>query len=160
MRIATAVFAACMTFAAAEPIHAAGKDEAAIRASSAAFLAAYNAGDANAVLTHFEDTAVVMPPNLPPLRGKAEIRLFVDRGIANAKAVGITLALAGGSEVGVSDKLAWHSGAYSASKAGAAIDDGKYLETWHKSGGTWRMIRRAWSSNHPPAAPAPAAAPK
>jgi ketosteroid isomerase-like protein len=140
--------------AVAFPVAAAqDKAEAAIRAGSAAFLNAYNGGDANAVLTHFEEAAVVMPPGMAPLRGRAEIRQFVEKGIAGARANGITLALDSGSEVGVSGDLGWHSGPYSASKAGTVIDNGKYLETWHKSAGQWRMIRRIWNSNHPPAAP-------
>jgi ketosteroid isomerase-like protein len=131
---------------------------AAIRAASAAFLKAYNAGDADAVVTHFEEDAVVMPPAAPTVRGSAEIRHFVEKGIAGAKVNGITLALGREDEVGVSGDLGWHSGPYSASRAGAMIDTGKYLEAWHKSGGRWRMIRRIWNSNT--AAPAPAPAPK
>ena len=151
----TAILALGFTLAMATPFAAdakESKDEAAIRAGSAAFLAAYNGGDADTVVKQFADTAVVMPPNMPPLRGRDEIRQFVEKGIAGAKANGITLALAPGSDVGVSGDLGWHSGAYVASKAGAAIDNGKYLETWHKSAGQWRMIRRIWNSDRAPAA--------
>ena len=146
---------------AAPPAIAAGNSTgvAAIRANSAAFLKAYNAGDADAVLTHFEEGAVVMPPGALTLRGRAEIRPFVEKGIAGAKASGVVLALGSGDEVGVSGDLGWHSGPFTASKSGTTIDNGKYLETWHKSGGQWRMIRRIWNSDKPapaaPAAPAP-----
>jgi ketosteroid isomerase-like protein len=136
----------------------ASKDEAAIRAASAAFLAAYAGGNVDGVVEHFAETAVVMPPNMPSLRGRTEIRHFVERGIAGAKANGITLVLAEGSDVGVTGDLGWHSGAFTVGKAGAVIDNGKYLETWHKSAGKWRMIRRIWNSDRPAAAP-PAAAP-
>jgi len=149
--------------AVAMPLAAAADNAAAagaIRAGSAAFLKAYNAGDADAVLTHFEEGAVVMPPGALTVRGGAEIRQFVEKGIAGAKASGITLALGSGDEVGVSGDLGWHSGSYSASKAGATTDSGKYLEAWHKSGGRWRMIRRIWNSNTPAHAPVAAPAPK
>ena len=102
-------------------------------------------------MKHFAETAVVMPPNMPSLRGRDEIRQFVEPGIARAKANGVTLALAAGSDVGVSGDLAFHSGAFTASSGGAVIDSGKYLETWRKSGGQWRMIRRMWNSDRPPA---------
>lgn len=147
-------------FAMTAPLVAAAdnsKADNAIRASSAAFLKAYNAGDADAVLTHFEDGAVVMPPGAAPVRGRAEIRQFVEKGIAGAKANGITIALGSTDEVGISGDLAWHSGPYSISKSGTPIDAGKYLETWHRTGGKWRMIRRIWNSNMPPAAAAPVA---
>ena len=161
----TALVAAILVwFALGAPPAAAADDKAAaaaIRSSSAAFLKAYNAGDADAVLTHFEDGAVVMPPGALTLRGRAEIRQFVEKGIAGAKANGITLALDGTDDIGVSGNLAWHSGPFAVTKAGSTIDTGKYLETWHKTGGKWRMIRRIWNSNTPPAAvaPVPASAP-
>lgn len=147
---------------AALPVAAADNPEAAaaIRAGSAAFLKAYNAGDVDAVLTHFEDGAVAMPPNAPPVRGRAAIRGFVEKGIAGAKANGISIALGSTDEVGVSGDLAWHSGPYSISKHGTPIDAGKYLETWHKSDGKWRMIRRIWNSNMPAPGTASAPAPK
>jgi ketosteroid isomerase-like protein len=146
---------------AATPAIAAGNSAAvaAIRANSAAFLKAYNSGDADAVLTHFEESAVAMPPGALTVRGRAEIRQFVEKGIAGAKANGITLALGSEDEVGVSGDLGWHSGPFTASKSGTIIDTGKYLETWHKSGGQWRMIRRIWNSNTAAPAAAPVAAP-
>jgi ketosteroid isomerase-like protein len=162
MKIATRTIligAGLAWFAVAAPLAIAAGNSAAvaaIRANSAAFLKAYNAGDADAVLTHFEESAVVMPPGALTLRGRSEIRPFVEKGIAGAKANGIILALGSGDEVGVSGDLGWHSGPFTASKAGTAIDSGKYLETWHKSGGRWRMIQRMWNSDKPPPA-APAA---
>jgi len=151
MRIAICVLG-MMSLALATPCVAKeSRDEAAIRAGSDAFLAAYNDGDVDAVVKHFAATATVMPPNMGSLHGRDEIRQFVQKGIAGAKANGITLALAAGSDVGVSGDLGFHSGTYTASKAGAAIDNGKYLETWRKSGGEWRMMRRMWNSDRPAA---------
>jgi len=151
MRIAICVLG-MLSLALATPCMAKeSRDEAAIRAGSDAFLAAYNGGNVDAVVSHFAATAVVMPPNMGSLHGGDEIRLFVQKGIARAKANGITLALAPGSDVGVSGDLGFHSGAYTASRAGAAFDNGKYLETWRKSGGEWRMIRRIWNSDRPAA---------
>jgi ketosteroid isomerase-like protein len=129
----------------------------AIRDASAAFVASYNAGDGAAVVAHFEADAVVMPPGAPPVQGQAAIREFVAKGIAGAHATGITLALGATNDIGVAGDLAWHAGPYSiVNKAGAVIDTGKYLETWHKSAGRWRIVRRIWNSNTP-AAPAPVA---
>ena len=155
----TLAAAGLVWFAIAAPLAAAagdGRAATAIRTGSAAFLNAYNAGDADAVLTHFEEGAVVMPPGALTVRGRAEIRPFVEKGIAGAKANGITLALGSGDDVGVSGNLAWHSGPFSVTnKSGTTVDTGKYLETWRKAGGQWRMIRRIWNSNTPAPATAP-----
>jgi ketosteroid isomerase-like protein len=159
----TTLAAGLAWLAIAAPLAAAagdGRAATAIRSGSAAFLKAYNAGDADAVLTHFEEGAVVMPPGALTVRGRAEIRQFVEKSIAGAKANGITLALGSGDDVGVSGDLGWHAGPFSVTKrSGAMIDTGTYLETWHKSGGHWRMIRRIWNSNAPTAATAPAVVP-
>jgi hypothetical protein len=69
-------------FATTVPLAVAADDTvapAAIRAASTAFLNAYNAGDADAVVTHFEESAVVMPPGALTVRGRAEIRQFVEK---------------------------------------------------------------------------------
>ncbi|MEO8751211.1 MAG: nuclear transport factor 2 family protein [Casimicrobiaceae bacterium] len=150
---AMALAAAGLAWIALAAPAAATKNEAAvaaINAASAAFVKAYNAGDADAVLTHFEEGAVAMPPGMPPVHGLVEIRAFVDKGIAGAKANGITLSLGSTTDAGASGDLGWHSGPYSVIKAGNVIDTGKYLETWHKAGGKWRIIRRIWNSNAPP----------
>jgi hypothetical protein len=60
---------------------------------------------ADAVLTHFEESAVVMPPGALTVRGLAEIRQFVEKGIAGAKANEITIALGSGDDVGASGDL-------------------------------------------------------
>jgi ketosteroid isomerase-like protein len=139
---------------------------AAIRNRSAAWVKAYNAGDADAALAFFAEDAVVMPPGAPALRDSAAIRQFVLKGIAGAKAKAIMLTLGSADDMGAAGSLAWHSGPYAIlDQSGAAIDTGKYLETWRKTGGNWRMIRRIWNSDGQGAAAAapiavPAVAPK
>ena len=124
--------------------------EGEIRNRSAAWLKAYNAGDADAVLAFFAEDAVVMPPGAAALRDSAAIRGFVLKGIAGAKARKTTLSLGAGDEVDAADNLAWHSGPYALlDQAGTAIDTGKYLEVWRKTDGNWQMIRRIWNSDRP-----------
>jgi ketosteroid isomerase-like protein len=147
--------------ASAAPANGNAAAVAAIRNNSAAWVKAYNAGDAEAVLGFFAEDAVVMPPGAPTLRDNAAIRQFVLRGIAGAKAKTITLTLGSADDLGAAGNLAWHSGPFAIlDKSGAAIDTGKYLETWRKIGGNWRMIRRIWNSDgQGAAAAAPIAAP-
>ena len=138
---------------------AAGDVAATVRAGTAAWVKAYNAGDADAIVPLYADNAVVMPPGAAPLRGRAAIKQFLVKDIASAQAAGVALVLNSGDEVGTSGDLAWHSGTYKVNdKSGATVDTGKYLEVSRKVAGKWHIIRDAWNSDTPPA-PAPAPAP-
>ena len=138
---------------------AAANDAAAtIRANTAAWIKAYNAGNADAIVPLYAEDAVIMPPGAPLARGHAAIKQFLVKDIAGAQAAGVALVLTGKDDVGISGDLAWHSGTYSVTdKAGKTVDTGKYLEVSRKKGGKWHIIRDAWNSDAPP--PAPAAAP-
>ena len=149
-------------FTAVPPLAAAAGDAAAtIRGGTEAWVKAYNAGNADAVVALYAEDAVVMPPGAPLVRGHAALRQFFVKDIAGAQAAGVAFGFGAVNEVGVSGDLAWHSGTYVVKdKSGATVDTGKYLETWRKSGGKWRIIRDMWNSDGPAPAAAPAAAPK
>jgi len=138
-------------------------DEAAIRAATAAWVAAYNAGDADKIVALYADDAIMMPPDAPAAAGHEAMKKFLADDIAASKAAGASFALDADAS-GVSGDLAWHSGAFHVAGAnGATLGTGKYAEVWHKSNGKWLMIRDVWNNDAPPAPPAPAvpaAAPK
>jgi ketosteroid isomerase-like protein len=149
----------------------AADDAATIRAGTELWVKSFNSGNAGATAAIYADDAVLMPPGAPAARGTVAIKAHLAKEIAGAKAGGLTFVLGSENEVGVSGDLAWHSGTYLVkNKAGAFVDTGKYLETWKKVNGKWRVIRDIWNSNGPEAtaaatsapapAPAPAAAPK
>ncbi len=72
------------------PIAAAANDAAAtIRANTAAWVKAYNAGNADAIVPLYAEDAVVMPPGAASLRGHAAIKEFLVKDIAGAKAAGV-----------------------------------------------------------------------
>jgi len=134
-------------------------DESAIREISAAWAAAYNAGDADAVAALYAEDAVVQPPGAPAAVGRAAIREFVAGDIATSKAAGLTLNIPGGGTVGMSGDLAYEAGTFSVTDAsGATVDAGKYLAVSQKKDGKWLTIRDTWNSDMAPA-PAPAAEP-
>jgi uncharacterized protein (TIGR02246 family) len=135
---------------------------ATLRANTAAWATAYNAGNADAVVALYADDAVVMPPGAPMARGHAAIKQALVKDIAGAQAAGVTLVISAGDEAGTTGNLAWHSGTYSVTdKAGKTVDTGKYMDVSRKMGGKWRIIRDIWNSDTPPPAPAPApSAPK
>ena len=136
-----------------------GADEAAIRAATAAWGKAYNAGDADTIVAYYTPDAVVMPPGSPRATGHDAIRAFVVKDMAGARAAGVTLVISGKSDVGISGDLAWESGTYVvADKAGAAVDSGSFVGIFRKVDGKWLSIRDTWNSDRPAAAAAAAAA--
>jgi ketosteroid isomerase-like protein len=149
--------------AAMMPFAAVADDAATIRAGTEMWVKLFNAGNAGALVSLYAEDAVVMPPGAPSARGHAAIKPLLAKEVAGAKAGGVVFVLGTENEVGVAGDLAWHSGTYLVkNKAGATVDTGKYLETWRKAGGKWRVIRDIWNSDGQAAAPAPtpAAAPK
>ncbi len=139
----------------------AAEDAAAtIRAGTAAWAKAFNAGDVDAVVATYTEDAVVMPPGSPLLRGIAAIRPALAKEIAGAQAGGVTFVMGSVNDVAVFGDTAWHSGTFSVTnKSGAVVDTGKYMEIWRRKGGKWHISRDIWNSDTPPPAPSPAAAP-
>ena len=140
--------------------------EAMIRAHSAAWVDAYNAGDADKATAGYASDAVMMPPEAPAAVGPEAMKQFLATDMAANKAAGVTFAL-DADTIGFSGDLAWHSGTFHATgSAGATVATGKYLEVWHQDKGNWLIIRDIWNIDAPTVAAAPpppppaAAAPK
>jgi ketosteroid isomerase-like protein len=129
-----------------------------IRAGTKLWVESFNSGNAGAAAALYAEDAVLMPPGAPSARGTVAIKEVIAKEIAGAKKGGVTFTLGTGDEVGISGDLAWHSGAYFVmDKSGKTVDQGKYLETWHKVSGKWRIIRDIWNSDGAVAAQQPAA---
>jgi len=121
--------------------------------------ASYNAGDADAIVAKYTDTAVVMPPGAPAAVGRDAIHEFLVKDIAGSKAAGVTLVINDGDEAGVSGDVSWHSGTFTVNDAnGAAVDNGKYMEVRQNFDGKWLIVRDIWNSDRAPAAAAAPAA--
>ena len=138
--------------------------EAMIRAHAAAWVDAYNAGDADKTTAGYASDAVLMPPEAPAAVGIEAMKQFLAADMAANKAAGVTFAL-DADTIGVSGDLAWHSGTFHATgSAGTTVATGKYLEVWHQDKGNWLIVRDTWNTDAPAAAaappPPPAAAPK
>ena len=138
------LFAACASMAPAndaEPI---------IRQGATDFAAAANAGNVAGMVAIYADDAVLMPPNLPPFRGRDAIRQFWSGLLATGK---IEAAVATDSVVQSGD-LASEMGHYALTitpkGAPAPIkDSGKYVITWRRTGGQWRAISDIFNSDLP-----------
>ena len=134
---------------------AASPDEAAIRAQTTAWEKAFAAGDAKALAALYADDAVLSPPGVPSVTGRAAIQEYFAKDVAAAKAAGATFALNPKTDVGVSGNMGWESGTYKVTVKGAVVETGKFLSVSRKKDGKWLYIRDTWNAD---ASPAPAVA--
>ena len=134
-------------------------DEASIRGINDAWIKAYNAVDADALVALYAEDAVLNPPGAPAARGHAAMREFIKKDAGAMAASGTTLSLDPARDHGISGDLAWEWGRFKATdKSGATVDVGKYVTVYRKTNGKWLIIRDIWNSDQPAAAAAPAAA--
>jgi uncharacterized protein (TIGR02246 family) len=141
------------------PVDAAA-EEAAVKAITAAWLNAYNAGDVEKIVAMYAEDAVLMPPHAAVATGHAGIRAFLTTDTAAAKAAGVKI-VPGAATAGVAGDTGWESGSYTiADASGATVDSGSYLSVARKSNGKWLLVRDIYNSDRPLPAPAPAAAAK
>jgi uncharacterized protein (TIGR02246 family) len=143
--------------------HAASRasaDEVAIRAQTTSWGKAYNGGDAKAVAALYAEDALLLPPGVSGVSGRAGILQYFTKDIAGSKAAGAVFALNPKTDVGVSGNMGWESGTYKVTVKGAVVETGKFLSVSRKKDGKWLYIRDTWNADAPPAAPqAPVAPP-
>jgi uncharacterized protein (TIGR02246 family) len=157
--IGTVIASSACAPAAPPPVDTAA-EETALKATTAAWLTAYNAGDVEKIVAMYAEDAVLMPPHAAVATGHAGIRAFLTTDTAAAKAGGVKL-VPGPATAGVAGDTGWESGSYTVVNAsGATVDSGSYLSVSHKSNGKWLFIRDTYNSDRPLPAPAPAAAEK
>jgi uncharacterized protein (TIGR02246 family) len=157
--IGTAIALSACAPAASPPVDTAA-EEAALKAVTAAWLNAYNAGDVETIVAMYAEDAVLMPPHAAVATGHAAIRAFLTTDTAAAKAAGVKL-VPGAATAGVIGDTGWESGSYTiADDSGATVDSGSYLSVSRKSNGKWLFIRDTYNSDRPLPAPAPLATQK
>ena len=143
-------FAACATRPSRD--FQSGDAEAVIHRASADFTRAVNAGNVDAIVSAYGDSAVLMPPNAPAFRGKDSIRKFWSGFLAIGKFDGSLVT----DDVIQSGDLAVETGHYELTitpkgSTTTVKDSGKYLVAWQKVDGKWRIERDIFNSNLPAA---------
>lgn len=132
-------------------------DEQAIRDLVTAWNGYLTAKNDSALAALYAADAVLMPPNMPRVTGAENVRAFW----AQIWPLNATLTLTPAS-VKVAGALAIEEGNWTWSAPtpeGEQKDNGKYLVTWRKQDGQWKVVQDIWNSdNPPPPAPAPAVA--
>lgn len=142
------------TIAAGPPQGAAGGD-AAIKQIADAYVKASLAGDAKAIAALYTEDAVEMPPNQPPIKGRAAIeqhyaKLFTGEG----KLGQFSLTHL---ETRASGDLGYDAGTYQQTmnppgKAAPMKDTGKYVVILERVKGEWKVAYAIYNSDQPPPA--------
>lgn len=140
--------------AAGGPPHLAPADEAQILTADSLFTVGTNTGNVDQVAAIYAEDAVLLPPNAPPVKGRAAIREFWN-GLLQAYAVVITV---GTDRIEGRGDLAYVVGHYRfettpKAKGTPAMppEDGKFLEVFKRQpDGQWRYAVDMYSSNAPP----------
>ena len=135
----------------------AAADKAKLEADALVWFDHYANADGEAMANLYAEDALLMPPGVAAMTGRAAIKTYLGADSAGAKAAGISLKNKAVTGSGVSGDYGWISGTYTvADKSGAIIDSGSYLSVHKRTNGSWPYIRDIWNSDRPPAPPAPA----
>jgi len=125
----------------------------AIRGVDSAFAAAANAGNADSIALLYTNNAALLPPNLPPQKGRAAIRAFWG-GFFQVYTVRFEI---GSDALEGRGDLAYNVGHYrftAVPKAKAdpgVADEGKFVEILRKQpDGSWKYVVDMYSSNLAP----------
>ncbi len=112
---------------------------------------ALSRGDVDSVMSVYANDVISMPPNQPPLLGKAAIRSMWE-GVLSNYSIEASVCV---EEVEVTGPWAFERGTYqmtlTPNSGGPGIeDDGKYLDiVRQQADGSWKYFRVSWSSSRP-----------
>jgi uncharacterized protein (TIGR02246 family) len=136
----------------------AGGDEAAIAKMRAAYQTALMGQDAAGIAKLYAADGAELPPNAPPVMGRAAIEKYHKDFAQQFMMHGITITPL---KTQIAGDIAYDVGTYKQQmmpmKGGAVVDDhGKYVVLFKKEGGAWVVTHAIYNSDLPvPAPPAP-----
>jgi uncharacterized protein (TIGR02246 family) len=116
---------------------------------------AFNRGDADTIVALYAPDAQLIMPGAEPVRGREGIRAAVVEMIKS----GVKVKIDTEENIG-SGSVAYVYGPYRVADAqGRVVEQGRYVETWRKDGGTWRIDVDINTAGPPEASKSPNAPP-
>jgi uncharacterized protein (TIGR02246 family) len=113
------------------------------------FIAALEKRDAKGVAALYTERAWLLPPNHDFVKGRANIFAFWQTAIDSGVRSGSLKTL----EIEEFGDTAVELGVYILTGPDREqVDSGKYVVTWKKEAGKWKLHRDCWNSSKPPAA--------
>jgi len=106
--------------------------------------AAFNASDAVALASLYSDTAVLMPPNEPMVRGRTEIQAWFERALVRPRSVRI-VPIETTAEVGQAFQVGTFTTVVASSGKEDAPVPAKYALVLKNYGGEWKIEYDIWS---------------
>lgn len=152
-RLVPVVLAALAALSSAPMARAETADEKALMQTSRDWAKTAASGDVEAMVAYWSDDAVVLPPNKPPLAGKAAIRAFVEESL---KIPGFAITWEPQSaSISADGSLGYlvetNRVSFTGEKGDAVVIEGKALTVWRKTAGRWQCVADIWNDNPPPA---------
>lgn len=115
-----------------------------IAATNAAFMQAFDSGDAVGIADLYTDDARLLPPNADMIVGREGIAAFWGM-VLEMGLTGATLETAELAEFG---DTAIEEGRFKLTGAdGQIADHGKFVVIWRNEGGTWKLFQDIWNSS-------------
>ena len=114
-----------------------------IERSNRRFEQAVAAGDADALAALYVENAIIMPPDSPPIQGRAAIRTYM-AGLIASGVDGVDIQTV---EVNRFDDVAIERADLTISAGGKVVEQGKSLVVWRLVDGEWLFVRDMWSGN-------------
>ena len=120
-----------------------------------ALLKGYNGKDAAAIAALYSEDAILMPPNLAPVKSKIAVGDFMRQMLVPPYGS----MLLNVAETVVSGDYAFSSGFYTVLRTdGTTLDNGKFVEVLKNESGSWHIYRDIYNSDMAAATMAPSAA--
>jgi uncharacterized protein (TIGR02246 family) len=124
-----------------------GKTDPALNKLAAEWAAAFNARDASKIALLYADDAVVMPPNKPMVKGRANIETHFKGEIEQ----GPTNFQLNPFESAISGSQAFEAGTTTVTLPGGETDRGKYLVVLKRVGNDWKIAYDIYNGDTPSA---------